>query len=217
VGNESANGASARKDKKAFELIGGNPALDLVNTLDWRFRGDPPPEEFLKDYYDVVRFSTQSGLMSDALGRRLARDVSASKAAQVVDAVRELREAAAQVLYAALEGDSPSGISVRLLERYFREARASQHLLWDGEKLAWRLSQSPVQSTALAELPLWMLALSTTDLLTSEQMHMLRACGNDECQWLFLDTSKNHSRRWCDMKICGNRMKARRFKAQRRG
>jgi len=34
-----------------------------------------------------------------------------------------------------------------------------------------------------------------------------------ECRWLFLDTSKNHTRRWCDMKVCGNRIKARRFKA----
>jgi predicted RNA-binding Zn ribbon-like protein len=47
-------------------------------------------------------------------------------------------------------------------------------------------------------------------------MSMLRECGNPECRWLFLDTSKNHTRRWCDMKICGNRMKARRFKAQHR-
>ncbi len=212
----TANGVSARKEKKTFELIGGSVALDLVNTLDWRFREEPPPEELLKDYYDLAQFLAQSGLMSEALARRLIRSVSESKAARVVDAVRELREAAAQVLYAALEGDDPSASSVKLLERYFREARESQHLIWDGEKLAWRLSQSPVHSAALAELPLWMLSLSTADMLTSEQMHMLRACGNPECLWLFLDTSKNHTRRWCDMKICGNRMKARRFKAQHR-
>ena len=212
----TANGVSARKEKKTFELIGGSVALDLVNTLDWRFREEPPPEELLKDYYDLAQFSTQSGLMSEALARRLIRSVSEGKAARVVDAVRELREAAAQVLYAALEGSTPSGTSVKLLERYFREARESQHLFWEGEKLVWRLSQSPVQSTALAELPLWILALRIADLMTSDEMHMLRACGNAECLWLFLDTSKNHTRRWCDMKICGNRMKARRFKAQHR-
>ncbi len=142
----TANGVSARKEKKTFELIGGSVALDLVNTLDWRFREEPPPEELLKDYYDLAQFSTQSGLMSEALARRLIRSVSEGKAARVVDAVRELREAAAQVLYAALEGGTPSGTSVKLLERYFREARESQHLIWDGEKLAWELSQSSVQS-----------------------------------------------------------------------
>ena len=211
--NGTASAANARREKKSFELIGGDPALDLVNTLDWRFRKEPPPEELLKDYYDVVQFSAQSGLLSDALARRLIRNVSPGKATQVVDAVRELREAGAKVLYAALEGDTPSLSAVKLLERSFRDARESQYLIWDGEKLAWELSQSP----APAELPLWMLSLRVAELVTSGRMQMLRACGNDECLWLFLDTSKNHTRRWCDMKICGNRMKARRFKAQHRG
>jgi predicted RNA-binding Zn ribbon-like protein len=214
--NASVSVARVREKRKAFELIAGNVALDLVNTLDWRFREEPPPEELLKDYYDVTQFSAQGGLISDALGRRLMRSVSDGKAAQVVNAVRELRELAAQVLYAALEGDDPSASAVKLLEKYFREAREAQRLLWDGEKLAWRLSQSPVQSADLAELPLWTLSLRVAELMTSDEMQMLRACGNPECQWLFLDTSKNHTRRWCDMKICGNRMKARRFKAQHR-
>ena len=201
---------------KSFELIGGDPGVDLVNTLDWRFREEPPPEELLRDYYDVARFAAQCGLISESLARRLARNVNANKAAQVVDAVRELREAGAKVLYAALEGDTPSLSTVNLLERYFRDAREAQRLSWDGEKLRWELNQSPVQSAALAEFPLWMLSLKVAELTTSDGMHMLRACGNPECRWLFLDTSKNHTRRWCDMKICGNRMKARRFKAQHR-
>lgn len=209
----SANGASTRKETKPFELIAGNAALDLVNTLDWRFREEPPPEELLKGYDDLAHFMEQSGFINDALARRLIRNVSESKAAQVVAAVRELREAAAKVLYAALEGDDPPPSSVKALERFFRVARESQHLFWAGDKLAWELAQSP----ALPELPLWMLSLSVAELMTSDEMHLLRECGNAECRWLFLDTSKNHTRRWCDMKICGNRMKARRFKAQHRG
>jgi predicted RNA-binding Zn ribbon-like protein len=202
---------SPRTKNRVFELIGGHPALDLVNTLDWRFRSEPPPEELLTDYEDLAHFSSQSGLVSDAQARRLIRNVSEGKAKQVVDAVRELREAAARVLYSGVEGASPPASLIKVLERRFREAREAQQLFWDGEKLAWELNQSTA-----AELPLWMLSLSTADLLTSEEMHKLRVCGNPECQWLFLDTSKNHTRRWCDMKICGNRMKARRFKAQHR-
>jgi len=63
---------------------------------------------------------------------------------------------------------------------------------------------------------LWALSLSAADLMLSDAIESVRACDNPECRWLFLDTSKNHTRRWCDMKICGNRMKARRFKAQRK-
>jgi len=210
--NTSANGSGPRTVKHAFELIAGHPALDLVNTLDWRFREEPPPEELLKGWDDLARFTEQSDLMSNVQVRRLLRNVGESKGAQIVAAVRELREAAARVLYAALGGDDPPASSIKLLEHYFREARESQHLSWDGDKLAWELAQPP----APAELPLWMLALCVAELATSDQMQTLRECGNPECRWLFLDTSKNHTRRWCDMKICGNRMKARRFKAQHR-
>ena len=208
-----ANGTGPRTERRLFELIAGHPALDLVNTLDWRFREDPPPKELLTNYRDLVGFTEQAGLISEAQGRRLLRNTSEGKAARIVDAVRELREGAAQILYAALESNDPAASSVRLLERYFRDAQEVQHLMWDGAKLALELSQSP----ALAELPLWTLSLRTAELMTSDEMHRLRECGNPECRWLFLDTSKNHTRRWCDMKICGNRMKARRFKAQQRG
>jgi predicted RNA-binding Zn ribbon-like protein len=208
----SATGAGHRTVEHAFELIAGHPALDLVNSLDWRFRDEPPAEELLTGYGDLTDFAQQSGLLSNAQARRLLRNVGESKGAHIVNAVRELREAASRILYAALGGDDPPASSVKLLEHHFRGARESQHLLWDGDRLAWELSQSP----APAELPLWMLSLSIADLMTSDQMHKLRECGNSECRWLFLDTSKNHTRRWCDMKICGNRMKARRFKAQHR-
>jgi predicted RNA-binding Zn ribbon-like protein len=211
VAIDSANGASARTEKPVYELIAGHPVLDLVNTLDWRFR-DSAPEELLNDYSDLVRFTAQSDLISASQARRLLRDTSEGKAAKIVGAVRELREAAAQVLYAALEDEDPPSSAVRVLEEFFRDARQSQRLLWSGDKLAWELTPS----ASLPELPLWLLALSASELMMSDEMDKLRACGNAECRWLFLDTSKNHTRRWCDMKICGNRMKARRFKAQHR-
>ncbi|MGA8085727.1 MAG: CGNR zinc finger domain-containing protein [Terracidiphilus sp.] len=213
MANSSTNGGSTRKARKPFELIAGNAALDLVNTLDWRFREEPPPEELLRDYDDLAYFSAQSGLISDALARRLIRNVSESKAAHVVVAVRELREAAALVLYAALDGDEVPGSAVASLERNFKRARDSQRLQKVAGKLDWEFSQG----NSLPELPLWLLSLRAAELVTSDEMERVRACGNAECRWLFLDTSKNHTRRWCDMKICGNRMKARRFKAQHRG
>ncbi len=196
--------------KGRFELIGGHPALDLVNTLDWRFR-DTGPEELINNYAEVVSFIEQSGMIGPNDARRLLRGVPGNKAEKIVAAVRELREALAEILYAAIAGKSPSASSVRKLEAWLNEATAQQQLRWEGAKLEWKLPQSPSPAT-----PFWLLALSAGPLVTSDQMQMLRECGNDECRWLFLDTSKNHTRRWCDMKICGNRMKARRFKAQHR-
>ena len=155
----------------------------------------------------------QSGFISDALARRLIRNVSESQGGPGRRWRCGVARGGGAGSVCVFEGDTPQASSIKLLERYFREARESQRLLWAGDKLAWELAQS----LAPPELPLWMLSLSVAELMTSDEMHKLRECGNAECRWLFLDTSKNHTRRWCDMKICGNRMKARRFKAQHRG
>jgi predicted RNA-binding Zn ribbon-like protein len=192
---------------RVFELVGGHPALDLVNTLDWRFRASGP-EELLCSYNDVLGFTRQSGLMLASQASRLA-DVHAAAAMQVLEHVRELRETAAQVFYAALDGGRPTQSWLKRLESFFREAHGHRHLRWRAPRLEWELPESPLSP----ELPLWILSLSTEQLMESENMQRLRACDNPECRWLFLDTSKNHTRRWCDMKICGNRIKARRFKA----
>jgi predicted RNA-binding Zn ribbon-like protein len=193
---------------RPFELIAGHPALDLVNTLDWRFR-DNGPEELLPSYDDLLRFTAQSELLTAKQIRQIDRTATESAAAAALVACRELREAAADVLYAAVDDRTPAASQIKTLERFFKEAREHQRLAWSGSRLVW---EWPV-SECDAELPLWMLSLSTARLLTSDDMGRLRACEKPDCRWLFLDTSKNHTRRWCDMKICGNRMKARRFKA----
>jgi predicted RNA-binding Zn ribbon-like protein len=122
----------------------------------------------------------------------------------------ELREAIAEILYARLDGRSPAAASLRTLERSIQAARFQQQLRWKQEGLEWDWKENA------AELPLWVLSMSAGDLVIFGAVDSVRACDNPECRWLFLDTSKNHTRRWCDMKVCGNRMKARRFKAQRK-
>jgi predicted RNA-binding Zn ribbon-like protein len=199
-------------EQRAFELIAGHPALDLVNTLDWRFRADGP-EEFLESYDDLLSFCEQSRLFTPSKARRRLSSKSAGDAARELARVRHLREAAAEVLYAALDQRSPATASVEILETYFRLARKHQRLSWSAFGMVWELPHI----SAVSHFPELLLSLSTEALLTSNDIWKVRACGNPDCRWLFLDTSKNHTRRWCDMKICGNRMKARRFKALHRG
>jgi len=208
---QAVHGNGAGKRERGFELIGGHSALDLANTLDWRFRNSGT-EELLENYSDLVRFTKQCGLITAAESRRLLRDVSESQGTKVIAGVRELREAVAQHLYAALQGERAPAASMKVLDACFRDAREQQRLVWTDTKLAWELPRA----SSLPELPLWLLSLETLELMTSDALLRLRQCSNPECRWLFLDTSKNHTRRWCDMKICGNRMKARRFKAQHR-
>jgi len=77
--------------------------------------------------------------------------------------------------------------------------RHEQHFAW-----GWDFYQA-----ALDDI-IWPVVRSAADLLTSDTLPMLRICAADDCQWLFMDTSKNQTRRWCNMKSCGNRAKARR-------
>jgi predicted RNA-binding Zn ribbon-like protein len=204
----SSEKASAAR-KQEFELIGGDPALDLVNTLDWRFR-EGSEEELITTYDDLLRFVVQCGLMTAADGRRLLRSAAASRTAGMVAQTRLLREAAARIFYAAVDGDEPPVRAIQELEQFFKDAEARRKLRWSENHLRWELPAGLIAP----ELPVWILSLKTAQLITSGKMEMLRACDSPECRWLFLDTSKNHTRRWCDMKVCGNRMKARRFKAQ---
>jgi predicted RNA-binding Zn ribbon-like protein len=207
----SVSSTASPRRARVFELIAGHPLLDLVNTLDWRFR-DGNPEELLETYSDLLRFCQQSGLLTSSQSRRLLRKPSDVHATKLLAAVKDLREAAAEILYASLEGRDPTPVSMKTMETRFKSAREHQRLLWSDSHLVWDWPNS----TTIPEMPLWQLSLIAADLMTSDEFHKVRGCGNPECRWLFLDTSKNHTRRWCDMKICGNRMKARRFKAQHR-
>lgn len=192
---------------KSFQLVAGHPVLDLVNTLDWRFR-ESGPEELLCTYDDVLRFSAQTQLLTASQARRL-RDAGHSAVLQAMQSTRELREALAHILYAMTDKEAPPAGAIKKLNQYVQEAEARRGLQWDG----LRLKISWAGNEGEAQFPVWLFAQSAFELLTSDAAEKIRACANGECRWLFLDTSKNHSRRWCDMAVCGNRMKARRFKA----
>jgi predicted RNA-binding Zn ribbon-like protein len=203
-------GGYPEKVTNSFELIGGNPALDLVNTLDWRFRPSGP-EELLRSYDDLLRFTEQSGLLNARQAQGLRRNTGDGVAMRALQQARHLREAAAEIFYAIVDERAPSPDPIKKLDEYLHAAQANRTLRWRSSRVELAWSSDPQ-----AGLPGWILAQASVDLLVSEQISTIRSCADEGCRWLFLDTSKNHSRRWCDMKICGNRMKARRFKAQRR-
>ena len=200
---------SSLLEPRTFELVAGHPALDLVNTLDWRFR-DSGTDELLASYDDLLRFAAQAETLTPKQIRHIVRTSTDAAAADALVACRELREAAAEIFYAEIDSRTLPASQIKIVERYFKQARDRQRLAWSGSKLSWEWPASECGP----DLPVWILAIAAARLMLSDDMRLLRACDNADCRWLFLYSSKNHTRRWCDMKICGNRMKARRFKAQ---
>jgi predicted RNA-binding Zn ribbon-like protein len=193
---------------KAFQLFAGHPALELVNTLDLRFSTEP--NDLLPAYADLLRLVTQLRLLTPEQARKLGRSVGARDAQRVLLSTRELREALASLLYGRIDGGKIQASQVEKLEKHFHAAGLHRRLSLANGQLVWNWSGMEQR----AEIPLWRRAEAASDLLVSGDAEGIKDCGDPTCRWLFLDTSKNHTRRWCDMKTCGNRMKARRHQAR---
>lgn len=199
----------------AFDLCGGHPALDFVNSLDNRFN-DRGRIEGVQNYTDLLRFTRETRLLGPAQTEDIARALTSGAASRALRAGRALREALAATFYAAIEGRPPPSSGLEVLERSLHIAYRHRGLRWRsgidehaGLAWYWRLDAQN------AQLPVWVVAHAALDLMLSPQMKRVRACEAQGCRWLFLDTSKNHTRRWCRMEVCGNRMKARRHRARR--
>jgi predicted RNA-binding Zn ribbon-like protein len=191
-----------------FKLHAGHPALELVNTLDMRFSGQTI--DLIPTYKDLLRLTTQLQLLTAEQGRKLVRTVGEAEARRVLASTAELREALAKLLYGRIDGTRPAVGQLPVLEQQFHAAAMHRRLVAGESHLEWSWSGVDRQ----AEIPLWMLAQAASDLLVSSDAELIKDCGDPTCRWLFLDVSKNHTRRWCDMKTCGNRMKARRHHAR---
>jgi predicted RNA-binding Zn ribbon-like protein len=191
----------------SFELVGGDLALDLVNTVSWR--GDPERRiERIPTFESLVHWSSRAGLLEDPAARRLMRSaaIDAAAAERSARRVRGLREDLHLIIASHLEGTPlPPGALNRLRLRY-REALpdTSPTTL----PLTWEIS--PGSPAALAHS----LALRAMRLLQSDDVNQIGRCADDACQWVFIDHSRNHSRRWCSSTDCGNRDRAARHYAR---
>jgi predicted RNA-binding Zn ribbon-like protein len=176
-----------------LELVGGDIALDLANTVNGP-RDGVLDEEFLRTPADVSAWAVHAGVV----------DAPPPVDDRLLTEVRVLRRAVYTVFRAVAEGREPDAGALETLAGLHAEAVARARLVpaddgfafaWDGEVLG-------------------PLAAAAVDLLRHGPLDRLKLC--DACPWLFLDTSRNHSRRWCSMNECGSRLKMRRYRARRR-
>jgi predicted RNA-binding Zn ribbon-like protein len=190
-----------------FDLSGGRLCLDFATTLDGRAS---EPRERLNTYADLVSWGRQAGTVSPSAARRLLEGASRHprRAAAVLEQARELREAIYRIWVAEAHQEPPPVEDVELLNSVL--ARALGHQRLDREVEAYVLNWR--DDDALESI-LWRVVKSAAELLTSEEAKLVRQCeafATSDCAWLFIDETRNRSRRWCSMTSCGNRAKARR-------
>lgn len=193
-------------------LLGGNLCLDFVNGLDPR--GGPHPRDFLTSYAALVSWGRHAAILTDEEARTLIRE-SQSHQAQA-DATLEqavaLRETMYRVFVAVARGQQAASDDLDSLRRSYIATfnHASLVPSDSGYEWIWNKHASDLDQMV------WPVTRSAVELVTSEQLGRVKECARDGCGWLFLDMSKNGSRRWCSMEGCGSRDKMRRQYARKR-
>jgi predicted RNA-binding Zn ribbon-like protein len=194
-------------------VIASSACLDFTNTTAWR--GAPEPVEKLGTFDDLVEWAVSAGvvLAGTARGLRAAAAEKPDAAQRALRGARKLREAIYRVMVAVVDGKAPAPSDLAHIDQALAHALTGPrlvpaephfHLEWKG------------RSSDDLEFVTDMVARSAAKLLTSDEVARVKYCADDLCGWLFLDTSRNGTRRWCMMADCGNRAKVRRFRERQR-
>jgi len=195
------------KQEQIFDLTGGLLCLDFANTLD--DRTDVHPQELLNSYNDLVLWSQQADVLTEKEARRLLEKAarSLSEASRVLQRAVAIWEAIFRIFKAIAEDESPEDEDLITLSAMVAEAQKHAQIVPNTNGFRWDWTDKRSDLDCM----LWPVVRTAADFLTSDDLETVRVCASDSCDLLFIDTSKNHSRRWCNMKSCGNREKARRF------
>jgi predicted RNA-binding Zn ribbon-like protein len=194
-----------------IELSGGALALDFANTVGGTHVS--PTHDHLRSYGDIARFAVLAGGLPSSAAKGLAEraERDPTRAEAVYELGIALRESVWAVFSALASGESPRDADLDLIADAAAAGRARSRLVYDRHGVGWSLRADAEE----LERPLWDIAESAADLLTSGEHDRVKQCASTTCEWVFLDRSRNRSRRWCDMSDCGNRAKARRFHAKK--
>jgi predicted RNA-binding Zn ribbon-like protein len=195
-----------------MEPAGGDPALDFVDTVVGLRDTEPAPEdELLRSYEDLVTLGLKTRTLAERAARRLRRAAreNPAEAQAVLDAAREARDVLDSVFRPVAVGAAPPARALDELARLDATALAHGRLVEDRGRVAWSWDDAPG-----LDAPLWPLVHSAVELVTTGPLDRVSCCGR--CRWLFVDATKNHSRRWCSMEACGTLAKMERYVARRR-
>lgn len=190
-----------------FDFDAGHLALDFANTAEWH--ASDQPEERLTDYRAVVAWGVQAGLLdTDMADRYLRVAESRPQAEAACERAVLLREVVYRVFTAVAQGDEPAQEDLDLLLLFLQIALGQAQLAPGREGFSWAWSAGDEELAAV----LGPVAQESVDLLRSGDLDRVGQCADDRgCGWLFFDSSRNKSRRWCSMESCGNRAKAMRY------
>lgn len=187
--------------KTTFDFVGGTPTLDFINT---EVRMQERPVDFLVDFESLVEWLIEAKLVQrEAISTESSAWRDSAEKEDTLQEARQLRQQIRVVIEEIAKGQPVSQEKIELLnqqlQRYAGHLRLEIHA--DGMQEQF-ISSAEKPSSLLAPL-----AKEITSFLSEVDFSLIKGCGQPECVRVFYDTTRNHSRRWCSMDICGNRMK----------
>ena len=188
--------------------MGGNVALDLLNTQNGP-AGEAPEDDVLADYGDLVAWASHLGVITPAEEERLRRRARTrpDDAEAVFRRARDARAYLRDVFEAVANGTKPAPGDLERLQRDAADAYSHGRLIADGQfRWTW------ADDRDLAR-PLWPVIHAALALVTDGPLDRVKGCLS--CRFLFVDESRNRSRRWCSMEDCGAQDKMRKYVARR--
>ena len=189
--------------------MGGEAALDFVNTITGR---DQTPRDWLDAYPRLLEWTGRAELLPTAVLRVLEKTAKAepARANQALQRAKQLREALFLIATSMIWGKAPPQNAVDVLNRNWQAGVLAHELRYQKREVLLAMRSDAIDLELIASVIAWRFAKN----VLPEARNRLRICAGGNCSWLFLDHSKAGRRRWCDMAVCGNAAKSRRFQAR---
>jgi predicted RNA-binding Zn ribbon-like protein len=193
-----------------YEADAGYLSLDFANTIS--NRNNEKTHDWLDSYGNLLSWGKLVGILSDGESRILQREAERSPelATDSLQLAVQLRETSYRIFSAVAGGRSPAAKEIEALNAFLPQSLAHMEIVQGDGIFTWEWAGSEEDLDRI----IWPVARAVADLLTSRDLARVGECLGDGCGWLFLDMSRNRSRRWCSMGECGNRAKARRHYAR---
>ena len=192
-------------------LLGGVLCLDFVNTKNWHT--DEKPYDFFGDYNALLQWSLQLKLITQSQAEQLLMlsGRQTQKAQATLEQAKQLREIIYRIFLAIANTQEVPPSELDRFNSAWTKSLASLQVYPAQKVFRWKW----VGIDEALDSMLWPVLHSAAELLISKKLYRVKDC--EGCGWLFLDTTKGGRRRWCDMRICGNRAKSKRHYARTRG
>jgi predicted RNA-binding Zn ribbon-like protein len=195
-----------------FDDSGGDLSLNFLNTVNWRDSGNS--EDLFNTYADFLSWSSEAGTLTEAQREQLARQAGGSpeQAAIALRTLREARGALYRLLIVLVAGGHPGADLLEPFNRFLSRALAHQQIEFAPPTARWVFQTAPLS----LEYPLWPILLAAANLLTTQDLDRVHTCASPTCGWVFIDRSRNGSRKWCSSTVCGNRERVRHYYSRKR-